>query len=375
MVLGENCKKDEPCTNCPPPPPTNCEYPPGNRNFIWRLDTVAWFPSTLGGVWAFSDSDAYVMGNIFQISNGVSKGYIGLHWNGKKWDININGTVDEIKHVANDVTGDDYFMVSVGNWSITPPKPGLGEFNNLTKKWKGYQFETQGELRSVWTDGNGYFIAVGDNGMVYTKDGYTAEWMYQKASTDFNFIKIAGISKEEIYGNAVISLATGEIYQQYWKYDGKLWYKLYDGQDTTGTPVKLYNTDNGMYDIAATRCSITDSIKLYLIGWESFLLEAKGQSLDYNITNLTELGLPLRNLGRTAFRISLFSPNDIWIFGTRYNFYHWNGSNFQKIVIPGLPNDDMQFGDQRRMIKTFKGKAFLATEISSQVYAVVQGTP
>ena len=203
------CPRDEPCATCPPPPPTNCEYPPGNRNFNWRIDTVGWFPSALGGVWAFSDSDAYLMGYIGE-GKPPYRIFVGKHWNGKTWDTDINGTDAEVAHVANDVTGDDHFMVSVGNWSINPSKPGIGEFDNLTKKWKGYQFQTQGELRSVWTDSKGYFIAVGDNAMVYTKDGYTASWVYQKAPTNFNFTKVTGISKNEVYARTYISLVSGQ---------------------------------------------------------------------------------------------------------------------------------------------------------------------
>ncbi|HOU18089.1 MAG TPA: hypothetical protein PLW05_05760 [Candidatus Marinimicrobia bacterium] len=362
------------CPDDPEPEPTTCDYPPGNRTFTWRVDTVAYWPSFLGGVHAFADDDAYVMGYIGE-GQAPWRIFVGKHWNGTKWDNNIYGTDAEVGHVANDVTGDDHFMVSVGNWSWTPPKPAIGEFDNLAKKWKAYQFETEGELRSVWTDGKGFFIAVGDNGMVYTKDGYKAEWVYSKAPTEFHFTNIVGISKHEMYAISQLPTITGVIYQQYWKCYNNQWIKLYDGQDTTGTPVKLYGTDNSMYDLSVSRCSYNDSLKLYLIGWESFLLESEGQSLNYSITNLSQMGLPLRSMGRTAVRINLYSPNDYWIFGTRYNFYHWNGTDFQKIVMPGLPDDDAHFGDQHRMIKTSTGKIFLPTEVSSQVYVVVQGTP
>ena len=362
------------CPDDPEPEPTTCEYPAGNRTFTWRVDTVAYWPSFLGGVHAFADDDAYVMGYIGE-GQAPWRIFVGKHWNGTKWDNNIYGTDAEVGHVANDVTGDDHFMVSVGNWSWTPPKPAIGEFDNLAKKWKAYQFETEGELRSVWTDGKGFFIAVGDNGMVYTKDGYKAEWVYSKAPTEFHFTNIVGISKHEMYAISQLPTITGVIYQQYWKCYNNQWIKLYDGQDTTGTPVKLYGTDNSMYDLSVSRCSYNDSLKLYLIGWESFLLESEGQSLNYSITNLSQLGLPLKSMGRTAVRINLYTPNDYWIFGTRYNFYHWNGTDFQKIVMPGLPDDDAHFGDQRKMIKTSTGKIFLPTEVSSQVYVVVQGTP
>ena len=372
LLLNLGCKKDP--TQPPDDKPTTCTYPAGNRNFTWNIDTVAWFPSSLGGVWAFSDSDAYLMGNIFQRPNGVSTGYIGLHWNGKKWDTNINGTVDEIKHVANDVTGDDHFMVSVGNWSIDPPKPALGEFDNRTKKWKGYQFQIQGELRSVWTDSKGYFIAAGDDGMIYIKDSYTAEWFYQKAPTEFNFYYINGITKEEVYITGVQNLATGEQYTQGWKLYKNSWIKLYDTKDTSDTPLHLTASDYPI-DMGVWRCGITDSLKLYVIGDQSYLFESKGQQLEFRKTNLSNIGLPLKVNGRTGVRVNVFTLNDIWIIGTRYNFYHWNGENFAKMVVPGLPADDMQFGWQLRLIKTKSGKMFFGSEVSSQVYVVLQGRP
>ena len=374
LFLGLSCKKEEPpCTTCPPPAPTNCTYPAGNRSFTWRSDTVAWFPSKLGGVWAFSDSDAYLMGNIIQYPNGNFAGYVGLHWNGIRWDSNINGTVEEVKHVANDATGDDHYMVSVGNWSINPPKPALGEFDNRTKRWQGYQFQTAGELRSVWTDGNGYFIAAGDDGMVYTKDGYAAGWVYSQAPTNFNFYKLAGVSKNEIYLLGYKNLPTGESYVQILKHDGQLWIKMYDTQDPTNQALPLVREYVG--DVIPLRCGITDSLKLYTTGTNSYLFETRGQDVPFLKTNLADWGLPLQSNGRTGLDINAYSPNDLWIFGTRYSFYHWNGSDFQRMIVPGLPNDDMSFGDQKKMVKTSTGKLFLPTEVSSQVYVVIQGTP
>jgi len=300
--------------------------------------------------------------------------FVGKHWDGMQWDTNINGTDAEVGHVANDVTGDDHFMVSVGNWSFTPPKPAIGEFDNLTKKWKSYQFETQGELLSVWTDGKGYFIAVGDNGMVYTKDGYSSGWVYQKAPTEFSFYSITGISKSEIYACACQSLATGEWYQQGWKIEQGIWKKLYDTKDTTSTPLSLTVLDYPN-EMGAWRCGVTDSLILYVIGDQSYLFRSKGQQLVFQGINLSDIGLPLKQNGRTGLRVFVFNPNDVWITGTRYNFYHWNGSDFQKMVVTGLPADDMQFGSQCRFVKTGTGKIFIPSEISSQVYVVVQGTP
>ncbi len=366
---GTDCKKPPPII---PPQPTTCEYPAGNRNFTWRLDTIAWWPSEVGGAWAFSDDDAWVMGNMHGPTVPGQTFYAGLHWNGRAW----NDTIDfyNILVIANDVTGDSHFMVAAGYYAYAGEKPAIAEFDNTTKKWQRYQFQNPGELHSVWTDGKGYFIAVGDSGMVYTKDGYSAGWVYQKAPTNFNFYRVYGVSKNEVYMLAYYN-TSGIDYPQIWRYDGSSWLKLLDDFDSTGTIIKIPNDDNSLGDIYASRCSITDSLRLYIIGWESYLFETKGSFTDFRATNLSTFGLPLRSLGRTGLDINGFSPNDFWVFGTRYNFYHWNGTDFQKMVIPDLPNDDTQFGDQRKMIKTSSGKVFLPTEVSSQVYVVVQGTP
>tara|TARA_R110002050_G_scaffold2016_16_gene12446 strand:- start:466 stop:1644 length:1179 start_codon:yes stop_codon:yes gene_type:complete len=360
-------------------PKETCDFPPGNRDFTWAVDTVALWPSTVGGVWAFADDDAYVMGSIVPKENPQTL-YLALRWDGKVWskDVYIED-YSEINHYSTDVTGDDFYMVSVGYWDKSDEKAGLAEFDNRTKEWKGFQYNTKGSLRGVWTDGEGFFIAVGDNGMVYTKDGYEAEWMYSKAPTEFNLTKIDGVSKKEVYIRGYLAIPGEPNYAQLWKFTGEEWFKLYDNQDTTGIYLHLGEALNplqsGVSDIAPYRCPVTDSLQLYLIANESFLISSEGQSLNYEAQNLTELGLPLRQNQRTGLGIDLFTPNDVWIYGTRFNFYHWNGINFQKMTIPELPNDDTQFGYQRKMVKTKSGKVFFPTEISSQVYVVAQGVP
>ena len=374
VLLNLGCKKTP--TQPPDDKPTTCTYPTGNRNFTWRMDTIAWFPSTLGGVWAFSDSDAYVMGYIFEGKPPYSFS-VGLHWNGKIWDKSINGSFSEINHYPNDVTGDDFFMVTVGYWAIGQEKAGFGEFDNRTKKWKGYQTQMPGQLRSVWTDGKGFFIAAGDNGMVYTKDGYTAAWVYQKAPTEFNFYKVSGITKNEIYLRAARSLTTGEHYTQIWKYYDNSWTKLMDNQDTTNTPIKITQSANGniVNEIDVFRCSITDSLLLVVTGRESYEFYSKRNSNEFTKVNLTSKGLPLSQLHKTGLYVTLYSPNDYWITSADYDLYHWNGKDFKKIEpSPSLPYGQ-PWGVVSRIKKNNSGKIWMLLEMDPQVYAVIQGTP
>ncbi len=309
----------------------------------------------------------------------------GRHWNGIQWEDEIhgkwgfdNGTgtwLDIAIDPVGEVIGDDHFMVSVGYWGVGGTiYPGVAEFDNNTKRWTSYHFQTPGELRCVWTDREGYFVSVGDNGMVYTKDGYSASWVYSKAPTDFNLFRLTGVSKDEIYVSGYQGSPTNEFSYQGWKVYRGAWIKLYDTKDTTGTPFHItsadYPSEMGVY-----RCSVTDSILIYLIGDQSYLFKSFAQMLNFTRTNLSELGLPLKALGRTGLHVDLFSPKDVWIIGTRYNFYHWNGSDFHKLTLPGIPSDDLQFGSQRRLVMTRTGKLFFPTETTSQVYVVDQGNP
>lgn len=226
----------------------------------------------------------------------------------------------------------------------------------------------------MWTDGKGYFIAVGDSGMVYTKDGYSSGWVYQKAPTDFGLYDINGISKGEIYISAAQNLVTGDHYTQGWKIEQGVWIKLFDTKNAIDTPLQITG-DDYPNQMGVWRCNISDSLKIIVHGDQTYLFESKGQELKFKKTNLSDSGLPLRSNGRTGTRVNIFTPSDILFYGTRYNFYHWNGTDYQKMNIPGLPNDDMQFGWQLRPIKTKTGRLFFGSEISSQVYVIVQGMP
>lgn len=356
------------------PPPTDiCEYPPGNRSFTWRIDTVAWWPSEVGGVWAFSDTDVWVMGNMHGPTVPGQTSYLGLHWNGNIW--NDQATYDQVQELSVDVTGDSKIMVSVGYWLSIGDHAAIAEFRNDTKKWTTYQFDTNGDLYGVWTDGEGYFISVGTNGMVYTKDGYSSTWAYSKVPTSFILTRVVGVSKNEIYVAGVLNVLAGKRFEQYWKFDGFQWRRLFDTQDTLTQVISLPGDPSFMTDVACYRCPMTDSLTLYLAGSDSYVLKAKGQSLDFSIENLTDLGLPMHSLGITAGPVDLFTPNDFWILSTRYYFYQWNGSDFQPIEIPGLPTPGASLGHFLDLVKTKSGTIYFSCEVSSQVYVVARGIP
>lgn len=359
-----------------------CTYPAGNRSFTWRIDTVGWYPSSFGGLHAFSDNDAYAGGRF--VTKDHSKLYNVLHWNGETWiPIVFSNSIEQLGNDPYDATGDGHFMVMVGTVGFENPRPGIGEYNNQTKQWKGYQFQTEGALQAVWTDKQGYFIAVGDNGTVYEKDGYNANWVYYQIESQYNFYDIAGVSKNEIYllGHKYLWVDIGgEVgiasFNQVWKYNSKSWKKLFDDKDTTGMSLKAPIGYGEFLDIGAVRCIETDKLKLYLVGWESILYESEGHKLDFKMTNLSTMGLYLRQIRKVAKDIFILTPNDIWITGQDNNYFHWDGNSFQKVDIPALPSNNLAFSSQRRFFKTKTGKLFIPSETTKpQEYFILQGIP
>lgn len=333
----------------------------------------------MGGVHAFADDDAYA-GGTFVMNTNPRKIYLMLHWDGVSWKpVEYSDPISELGTQPLDVTGDDHYLVAVGDYDPNSAKPGIGEYNNQTKKWKGIQFQTVGALQAVWTDKNGYFIAVGDNGMVYEKDGYNADWVYSQIESQYNFYNITGVSKNEIYllGRKQFWVNPGfKMFSQVWKFNGSSWKKLFDDRDSTGMPIKIPTGYGDFLGIGAVRCSETDELKLYLVGWESILYESTGQSLSFKMTNLSTKGLYLRQISKVAKDIYILTPNDIWVTGDDNNFFHWNGSSFQKVNIPSLPSNNLAFSIQRRFVKTKSGKLFLPSETTkSQEYFILQGMP
>ncbi len=359
-----------------PIPFPDCNYSSGNRDFTWRTDSVAVFSSTLGGIWAFADDDAYVMGRLWKVEDGERRFFAGLHWNGSEWSGDIHGSIEnDIRHYSNDLTGDKSFMVSVGLYDLNNPKAGLAEFDNRTKKWMGFQYQTIGGLRSVWTDGKGFFMATGDNGMTYTKDGYTADWVYALAPTDYQLAKISGITKNEIYIHAFKYTQLSEPLNQLWKLHNGEWIKLMDSLIPSGLPIHVPEAEGNITDLAAFRCNRTDSLNLYLTGWESFRFESLGQTLSFEKHNLKNDDLPLWAMRQSAWQISVFSPNDIWIRAARYQIWHWNGMDYRKIEpSPTWPYGQL-WGSTIRMHRGASGKVWMLLETNRQEYSVVQGTP
>ena len=365
LFSGNDKKKDD-----------SCDWPIGNRNYSWRIDTVGYWPSTMGGLYVFNDSTAFLTGNINDKKNNQ---LAGLRWNGTKWLTDIYNPAPEYPagHFGNDAIGDDTLMVSVGYWGLNLDQAAIGEFNLKTKTWTNHKFEVQGELNSVWTDGKGFYIAVGNNGIMYTKDSQSSDWVFSRMEDEFNLNKVAGISETEWYisgykypdpratvNNKIYRVLNGTITV------------IYDNYHIDSSILPLFGSTSTTR-IDAIRCCISDSLYLFISGEVQVKLSSFENELNFRSINLSKLSSGINEISHFSGYITAFTPNDVWIPTIWFGLYHYNGIDVKKIEsIPSINYGDTRSDGVLRQVKKSKsGKLWMLMETGSQQYILIQGTP
>ncbi|MCK6601819.1 MAG: hypothetical protein L6Q77_08350 [Bacteroidetes bacterium] len=302
---------------------TDCENPKSSNVFEWEIDSLGEKESVTnsiaGGVFAFSDSDAYAMGMF--IKNG--KAYPGAHWNGKRWNlISANSTI-QIASFA--VTGDSKRMVAVGGKFSVLGQQEVLEFTTADKIWKRTIFSGyEGNLNTVWTDGNGYYIAGGDKGLLVEKASDISDWKIITCPVDYFVQKIDGFSKDKIFllGS---SLKNGK---QIWSRNDGNWNLLYDQSRTDTTFALNIPLKSDMADISVFYCSESSSVSLN-VG----TIPVKTFSVVNNCTEFIPAQNPFATISREMLSVYPFAKNDIWLTGNY--LYHYNGKSLAKISFTG----------------------------------------
>lgn len=347
-------KKDNPID---PPLPTSCDELKTTNDYTWRIDTVGHWPSDLGGVYAFSDSDAYAMGHI---DDGKSAVFAGLHWDGKNWREITSGTGTEIGHTSVAVIGDQNMMVSVGYAGVANPTPVLAEFDNRTKKWKATKFSGFGAVTSIWTDGSGLFLAGGSDGKIFRKNGYTASWetLSNPFTGQINYLE--KLPDGELW----VATTDANFSVEFWRQKNNQWQKVYDGAYPDSTRY-IQNGFDRLQGFDLYYCSVTKKLELFAFSTRVLTLTyipEKDRFLDYGGPYTSDLGY----WGRAA---KVFAPNDIWFWGRAW--LHWDGKTLKRFQFPGYS----AFITGKTPSRTKSGKIFLPLNNEGQTWLVAQGTP
>lgn len=339
-----------------PPPTTSCDEPKTTNDYTWRIDTVGHWPSDLGGVYAFSDSDAYALGDIWD----GKEVYAGLHWDGKKWGKITSGTGDDIGHSSLAISGDQNLMVSVGYAGVANPTPVLAEFDNRTKKWKATKFSGFGAVTSIWTDGTGLFLAGGSYGKLYRKNGYSSSWVTLSCPFDGQIDGIKLLSNGELY----ISQYNNSSQYQFWRQKNGVWQKIYDSSQPDSTRYIQFGFDE-LWGFDMFYCPVTKILAMYTFTTRNKTLVYKPE---YDRFFGTENSYE-QALGSLGHKAKVFAPNDIWFWGGAW--FHWDGKTTQRFKFPGYPS----FVTGTVPSKTKTGKVFIPLNNEGQVWLIAQGVP
>lgn len=325
----------------------SCENSKSTHEFTWRVDTIGYSVSNVAGIWAFSDSDVYVIGNltISRPNDPNPKGSLGLHWDGKTWSKNIYGTWLEIGNDPESLTGDKSELVVVGD-GFGYNVPAIGEFNNATKKWKTTQFTDDGIFLSAWTDGTGYFLAGGTNGILYERKNRSSGWTKINGPLNGNIFSLTGVSSKLFFAFMYAPFSNNE---EVWMSKNGKWTQIYSTENPDLKTALPGTKGTRIHHIDGFFCDVTKVFTLYTTSTPFQVFELKeADSL------FTKVSIPFTSQVPTYWQaIMVIKPNDLWVHGNY--LFHWDGKTVKEIVIPGYPG----YAKSRQVAQTTTGKVFL----------------
>lgn len=326
LIYLSACDENGKITGTPDDPPDTtvlpCMNPKSSNTFNWDIDSIgereSISNSIAGGIFAFSDSDAFAMGNFYR--NGTI--YAGAHWDGKNWIYFTRNSTIQIATYA--VTGDSKRMVAVGGRFTALGGQQVLEFTKSDRKWKKTELSFRGNLYTVWTNGSGYYLAGGDEGLLVEKESDNSEWKIINSPVDFYVYKITGISKDKIF----LLGAALQKGMQIWSRINGIWNLLYDQSLTDTTFALNIPLKSDMADISVLSCSVGNSVNLY-VG----TVPVKIFTVMNNGTEFTPSKNPFASITREMLVIYPLAKNDIWLTGNY--LYHYNGQSLVKVSFTG----------------------------------------
>lgn len=361
VILIESCS--DPSNSSPDLGKENeCNNKTSTNEFIWAIDTIGEWPSNVGGVHGFSDTNVFAMG--YLVKAGIPTP--GLHWDGTTWSTNLFAPPIEIGHYSNSVTGDSNIMLSVGYQNISNPIPVIAEFNNSKKSWSVRKLPESGQFYSVWLGDQGISAAGGTNGLLMIRSSLSSDWIKQTVPVGLmgDITKVIGIGNDDLFICSDYIGISGFAKTQFWRKKNSSWTKLYDTTEPDSNKYfrNLDRTDFYNFDI--NYCEITNTLKFYAFGnplltYQYFPVNNRFNVIDDGYANSTS----------GIYSAKAFYQNDIWFFGTK--LAHWDGVSLKTISIPGVEKISNSYG--HFMTKT--GRVFIPLTNDYQTWVIARGNP
>ena len=288
-------KKGEPVDSGDTVPVTT--LPLSSHNFHWEIDTLGEYGSMLRDVFAFSENDVWVVGEI--ITNvHTGERYGAAVWDGNKWNLKklIVGVSSVRPRGIWGVAQNDIWFAcgSIYHWN--------GEIT--TAKWLRDTNTTE-SVEKVWGTSSTNLYFVGDKGTIVHYDG--SQYRRMESGTDADLKDIDGIYDPEtgqtriwVAGTGVLLYSEGETWEVVWDFDHPFF------KDNYKNPTAIYIPDNKSIIIATWNGSKT---KVTLHRQESF-------NIYHTLVNNDDIYI---------LSMSGNNMNDFFMAGTYTEVAHYNG--------------------------------------------------
>jgi len=283
-----------------PPQPSNAPDTT-SHSFIWQIDTLGVFQSSLADVWGTSMTNVYAVGRIARTD---SIDYNIAHFNGQTWSPFYIFYGTPPARGAPSLRGILGFSAT-DIWAV-----GTG---SVVAHWNGSQWTmvslgtcddvaclgiTNGEqLNAVWGTSSSDLFAVGETGLIVHYDGQT--WTKMNSGTSLTFYDVWGSSSTNVFATAM-DYMLGE-----WlvlRYRGSSW-------EPDSVDSKQINRPGGIWGTAADN--------VYLAS--DFVGHFDGKTWKRETTPNV-----LYNMGG----VEGSAPNNIFVVGSFGVVLHWNGSTW-----------------------------------------------
>jgi len=270
-----------------------------SHDFVWEIDTLGEYGSSLHDVTAISENDVWAVGEI----KANDKLYGAVHWDGEKWnfiELKVGLEIVRPRGILVLSSNDIWFACgSIYHW----------DGSETTLEWLR-NIDTPETVEKVWGTSSSNLYFVGNAGTIVHYDG--SNFTRMTSGTDANLLKIAGIYNPATGKSRIWVTGTGILLY----YDSSEWQTIWD-------------QDHPYFDnnyINPTAIYIPDDKYIILSTWNGY-----GSRITlHNQDDFGQYQVLFYADGDYIRFISGIDVNDFFLVGTYTKVAHYNGETYHK---------------------------------------------
>ena len=270
-----------------------------SHHFVWEIDTLGEYGSSLHDVTAIGENDVWAVGEI----KANDKLYGAVHWDGEKWnfiELKVGLEIVRPRGILVLSSNDIWFACgSIYHW----------DGSETTLEWLR-NIDTPETVEKVWGTSSSNLYFVGNAGTIVHYDG--SNFTRMTSGTDANLLKIAGIYNPATGKSRIWVTGTGILLY----YDSSEWQTIWD-------------QDHPYFDnnyINPTAIYIPDDKYIILSTWNGY-----GSRITlHNQDDFGQYQVLFYADGDYIRFISGIDVNDFFLVGTYTKVAHYNGETYHK---------------------------------------------